>query len=108
MSAYLVRLRDNKEIVGIIVLDSPDDLYDFVDENTDPGLCEYRELPSGGLLWHENDAPRVPSNIEDSDESDDYFARLAETASFSELWMGELFQTDEEESGSWEAIPPRK
>ena len=51
MPLYAVRLIENKEAVGVFYVDAVSDLSHYVDECTDPGACEYKRLPHGGLYW---------------------------------------------------------
>lgn len=50
MNAYMVRLADSHEVVGIFVARSIDRLWWAVDECTSPQDCEYRKLGEGGVF----------------------------------------------------------
>jgi hypothetical protein len=50
MPAYLVRLIQNRDVVGFFAADDFDDLIVAVDECTDVPACEYVELPPGGMM----------------------------------------------------------
>ena len=67
MTAYLVRLKENAELVGLFVSPGPEDLWDYVDECCDPYACEFVALPPGGLYLHNAGAPTVPTIIADPD-----------------------------------------
>jgi hypothetical protein len=60
MSAYLVRLIQNRDIVGFFAADGFDDLVIAVDECTEVSACEFVELPPGGIVWT---SPAVPVPI---------------------------------------------
>lgn len=57
MPAYLVRLRANRDLVGIFVADDPEELEFVVYECTDVEACEYLEMPDGGIMWQ---SPAIP------------------------------------------------
>lgn len=56
MRAYVVRLIDNQDLVGIFTAESVDQLILFIDEATDPDACEYASLGPGGVYW---DSPAI-------------------------------------------------
>jgi ferredoxin-like protein FixX len=60
MSAYLVRLIQNRDIVGFFAADDFDDLVIAVDECTEVSACEFVELPPGGIMWT---SPRGPCSV---------------------------------------------
>ena len=70
MPAYLVRLIDNRDIVGVFAADSRIELAMAVDECTDTSDCEYVELPVGGLIWT-SPASAVPIKLSDMEGDDD-------------------------------------
>lgn len=84
MPAYLVRLKENKEIVGIFVSADKESLSLFVDECCDPAACEYTKLGNGGLFLANRGAPAVPHifNEDFDNEAPDWFAG----ATISDLW----------------------
>jgi hypothetical protein len=96
---YLVRLRSNQELVGLFVSPDEESLWDFVDECTDPFVCEYIELSNGGLYLSDAGAPRVPT-VEryptEEEKIPDWFAG----ATLSELWI-DAFYTDR---AAWKSI----
>lgn len=50
MGLYLVRLKENKELVGLFGCHL-DELQAVVDESSDPFLCEYITVTRGGIFW---------------------------------------------------------
>jgi hypothetical protein len=68
MPAYLVRLIQNRDIVGFFAADDIDDLVITIDECTDVSACEYVELPPGGIMWT---SPAIPVPIDISDREDE-------------------------------------
>lgn len=93
-TAYLVRLMNSRDLVGFFVAEDLNELIDLIDEGTDPGACEYLELPSGGIFW---DSPAVAIPIE-ADENDDPKASIPwSKADLTWSWSGPIFVDDEEE-----------
>lgn len=66
MPNFLVRLRDNHEAVGFFAVEDLDDLAFWVDEVTDPSICEYAQIGSGSVIW-EGKARKVPDPDHDWD-----------------------------------------
>jgi len=50
-STALVRLRRNKELVGIFSYPTKPELFDLIDQCTSPYDCEYIVLHYGGIYW---------------------------------------------------------
>jgi hypothetical protein len=65
MSAYLVRLEANKELVGLFVIPATGDLWWAVDECCDPYACEFIAVKYGGIIWDSQGTPIY----DDDDES---------------------------------------
>ena len=86
MEAYLVRLQRNAELVGIFVSPTADHLWDYVDECTNPFVCEYVALPPGGVYWSDAGAAKVPTLISDP-ENDSLYPDFFTGGTISELWM---------------------
>lgn len=84
MSAYIVRLEDGHEAVGIFTADNQRDLFWAVDECTDPYSCEYARLPTGGVIWPDRGAWIV----EPTDAPDD-FAGMTLSGSWWEVVDGQ-------------------
>jgi hypothetical protein len=96
MPAYLVRLIQNRDIVGFFATDDIDDLVITVDECTDVAACEYVELPPGGIMWTSPAIP-VPIDISDrEDESTDIKGLPWASVELSESWWSVVYgYTDE-------------
>ena len=86
MRAYVVRLKRDAELVGIFVSPSAEQLWDFVDECTNPFVCEYVALPPGGVYWSQAGAAKVPTLISDP-EDDSLYPDFFTGGTISELWM---------------------
>jgi hypothetical protein len=69
MPAYLVRLIQNRDIVGFFAADDFDDLVVTVDECTEVSACEYVELPAGGIMWTSLAVP-VPFDVRDREDEE--------------------------------------
>lgn len=68
MPAYLVRIIENRDLVGIFVADDELYLEIVVDECTDASGCEYTDLPDGGIMW---ESPAKPVPLDAGDPEDD-------------------------------------
>jgi hypothetical protein len=92
VQAYLVRLKKNKEVVGLFVSPSSDNLWEFVDECCPPVDCEYLMLPPGGLYLSAAGAAAIPTAIDaEGDEPDpDFFSG----ATVSELWLDHFYDNE--------------
>lgn len=60
MTAYLVRVRETKEAVGIYNAFDSVGLFRAIDEHTDPFNCEYTVLPEGGIFF-KGTCPSIPN-----------------------------------------------
>ena len=60
MRPSLVRLTENKEIVGIFCASSLVELGEMIDQCCDPRQCEYLPIKSGGIYWPKPNAPTLP------------------------------------------------
>lgn len=91
MSAYLVRIAEDHEIVGLFTAPNLEMLCEAIDECCDPQECEYIRLPSiGGLRLSAAGAPAVPDlNDSETDPAPDWFAG----ADVSEAWE-DIFYTE--------------
>jgi len=89
MPAFLVRLIKNRDLVGFFAADDLIDLMDTVDECTDPGACEYAELPLGGIMWSSpaKAIPLIPG-LEDGSEPEPMPWGGAE---LTELWWNFVY-----------------
>jgi hypothetical protein len=89
--AYLVRLVQNRDLVGFFAADDLDDLAGEVDECTDVEACEYVELPPGGIMWTSPAIP-VPVDIGDREDEEAEIERLPwASAELSELWWSVVY-----------------
>lgn len=107
MPAYLVRIIETRDLVGIFVADDEDDLEIVVDECTDVPECEYAELPGGGVMW---ESPAKPVPLDPGDPEDDT-SPVEEFpwagASLTEAWWFVVYGRAEVEWTPFEADPPR-
>lgn len=71
MTAYIVRLIKDRELVGIVWAGTTRGLWRAIDEHCDPFACEYAPLPDGGIFWNSG-APAIPidDQCDEDDESD--------------------------------------
>ncbi|MGY8630870.1 hypothetical protein RAD15_00050 [Bradyrhizobium sp. 14AA] len=91
MPAYLVRLIDNHQIVGIFFADHPGSLALSVHEWTDKDRCEYVKLPEGGIVWAGSAVP-VPMTPGDESDADWDIPELPfSSATTSETWLNVLY-----------------
>ena len=97
MRAYLCRLINNKELVGIFVCELSG-LPWLVDECTDAHLCEYIPMPDGGLYWSSK-APAVP--IPTDPESGEDIGPEADSV-WSESWSEWLHEA----KPGWKPVQP--
>lgn len=94
MPAYLVRLIETHDLVGIYSVETILQLIIIIDECTDPGACEYARLRApGGVMWV---SPAVPVPVErpldmDGSEPDPI---PWEGASFTERWWNVIHGYD--------------
>jgi hypothetical protein len=51
MGTALVRMKSDKQIVGMFVYKNYKDLFWLVDQATDPYDCEYVDIDHGGIIW---------------------------------------------------------
>jgi hypothetical protein len=103
--AYLVRLIENRDLVGIYVARDMDQLLFLVDECTDIDGCEYVKLPAGGIMWTSPACPIPPDRIGDSD-GDEFPAIPWRGASEVGTWTQFLY----EKVRGWKPlldVPPR-
>jgi len=103
MTAYLVRLKKNAELVGLFVSPTGDMLWEFIDECCDPYECEFVKLPPGSLYLHQAGAPTVPTLIPDPEQEDSYPDGFSGSI-VSELWLG-IFHGGHGEL-EWQPIEP--
>jgi len=85
MPAYLVRLIDTHDLVGIFFASSVRAAFFVVDECTEVDACEYVVLPSGGIMWTKP-AVRIPIELPQDGELDEANLVPWAEASFTEVW----------------------
>ncbi|MBR0975109.1 MULTISPECIES: hypothetical protein [Bradyrhizobium] len=91
MPAYLVRSIDTHQIVGFFFADHPRGLALLVQDWTDGDLCEYVQLPGGGIVWAGSAVP-VPMDPGIEDDADWNMPELPFTsATLSETWLNVLY-----------------
>jgi len=52
MPTAIVRLKEDKQIVGVFAYPDEKELFWLVDEVTDPYGCEYVDFGYGGIVWY--------------------------------------------------------
>jgi len=67
MRAYLVRIIETRDLVGIFVATSRFQLQMLVDECTDIDGCEYAPMPAGGIYW---DVPAITIPVPEIEGAD--------------------------------------
>jgi hypothetical protein len=105
--AYLVRIIETRDLVGIFVAEDEDDLAIAVDECTDVPDCEYVELPAGGIMWT---SPAKPVPLQTGDPEDDESEPEEfpwAGASLTERWWYIAYGMDEVEWTPFADDPPR-
>lgn len=86
MTAFIVRVIEDHEFVGIVSCDCPDSIFWIVDEFCDPHQCEFAEMPDG-MLFARDGAPKVRDDLGDDTEKDENFLG---GAALCEEWTGSL------------------
>jgi hypothetical protein len=102
MPVYVVRMKDDNEIVGIYSADNENDLAEFVDESVTPMECEYLVLPDGGF-YLDGGAQPIPRDVGE-DEEVEFFAKSSFTDSWDRIFLG----TDPDDGAAdhnWRALP---
>ncbi|MBZ9806950.1 hypothetical protein [Mesorhizobium sp. ESP-6-2] len=123
MNLFLVRRMESRELVGLIYCRRAEDLFDFVDECTDPYRCEYRVIDvAGSILWL-GQAAQVPTltkgvynphgdlddvvSVDDAGQEQDRPDLLA-GASLSELWRDYFTRRvdyEDDQDNQWLPVP---
>lgn len=91
MRAYLVRLKKDKELVGIFCCDLANLPY-FIDECTVVSYCEYTPMKQGGIMWTDSGANKVPLVTEEGTGETE--VPMFDGASISESWIMSLMEED--------------
>jgi len=110
MASYIVRFGPTepraRELVGIFVADTVDQLFELVNETETPLSCEYRHLGNGGIYWESATGQAAPQH-DRSDEANGWFVLPPEPV-LSTSWEAALSVGDQPLSSTWRAIPSRK
>lgn len=93
MPNFLVRLRENREAVGIFAVEDLDELMFWVDECTDPANCEYARIGSGSIIW-EGAARQVPDPEYDWDIEPGPMLDIVGKHDLGGMWPQALFADD--------------
>ncbi len=110
MPAYLVRLKDGdeehaRELVGIFVAETMEDLYWTVDEAASPCECECLELGPGGIHWERYTEQRVPRNVEPHwDGLPDGWSILPPTPTLTDEWSAAFEAEGVSATAEWKPI----
>ena len=95
MGVYAVRVSETLEAVGVFYVARLSDLFDAVDECTNPNVCEYRKLPPGSVYW-----PKPGSRIW-APEAEEFEPEIkCDVAETSGDWHETLFGP-----GKWKPVP---
>ena len=96
MQLYAVRIKELFEAVGVFYCDLAD-LYDMVDEATDPNECEYTIITNiASVIWPLPFSPTWHHDEEDYEESKEAMPQLG-----SSLWVS-IFNKEAE----WRDVQP--
>lgn len=91
MPAYLVRIIDTHDLVGIYYVETILQLIVIIDECTDPGACEYTRLTfPGGIMW-ESPAVSVPVERPGGTDGSEPDPVPWEAASVTERWFNVIY-----------------
>jgi len=96
MCAYVVRIIDDHDLVGIFVATNRFQLQMFVDECTDIDECEFAPLPAGGIYW-DVPAVQIPVPEGEADDGPNFDPSAAPTVPWSKLtvsdsWFSALYE----------------
>jgi len=107
MASYIVRFGASepraRELVGIFVADTVDQLFELVNETETPQCCEYRQLGNGGIYWDTATLQTAPQQ-DSSDEASGWFALPPEPV-LSTSWEAAMSAGDQPQAPAWRAIP---
>jgi len=65
MATAIVRLIEDKQIVGMFAYDTKEGLFNLIDQVVSPYACEYINFKYGGVLWESKTKPLVVKEDED-------------------------------------------
>lgn len=104
MPAYVVRMIEEHDLVGLYFAETLEQLQDMVDEACNIDICEFAQLPPGGVQWEvpaiEIPVPRNPDP--EADPNDGPFIPWKD-ASATAYWSDALYSGD---GLSWEPLFP--
>jgi len=103
MPTYLVRLKANRELVGLFDTADPKSLWDYVDECCDISDCEYVQLPRGGIYHESAGAPDVPTVFRDEPGTGEKMPDWFSGATMTDNWAS-VFESEDGEKG-WKDCP---
>jgi hypothetical protein len=92
-----------RELVGIFVADTIDQLFELVNETEIPLCCEYRQLGNGGIYWDSATGQTVPQHAR-SDEVNGWFVLPPEPV-LSTSWEAAMSVGDHPLAPAWRVIP---
>lgn len=102
MTAYVVRVMNSQELVGLFSASNLTSLIELVDHVCDPGACEYARLRDGGMIF-EGTAPVVPLVLIRGDE--DGNDPLLRPSDFAGSWWNDLYRfEDDPDKLSWRSL----
>ena len=64
MATALVRMIDDRQIVGIFVYRDLEQLFWLIDQATDPYQCEYFNVKKGGIIWYDQAKELISKKLE--------------------------------------------
>lgn len=106
MPAYFVRIIDTHDLVGFFFARDLEELAIIIDEATDPDVCEYVRIGSGGIMWS-GPATAVPITWPDDDDDDslgDPDPLPWSGASVTEEWWDDVYRVT---NAKWRPVIPR-
>lgn len=71
MATALVRMIEDKQIVGMFVYKEPEDLFWLIDQAGNPYDCEFINLKYGGLIWESESGPIISDEMQKAWDADD-------------------------------------
>ena len=92
MPNYIVRRRENRVAIGLFAVADLEDLIFWVEEVTDPSICEYAEIGSGSILWEA--ARRIPAPEHDWDNEHRPMLDVVGRHSLGGHWMNALISDE--------------
>ncbi len=110
MASYIVRFGPAepraRELVGIFVADTVDQLFELVNETETPLCCEYRQLGNGGIYWESSTGQTVPQH-DSPDKANGWFVLPSEPV-LSTSWEAAMSVNDQPLAAGWRSIPAPK